>query len=50
MDEDMLARMNNAQRRDRVLEDFNRSTLDDVGLLIVFSSILLNVEPKADQD
>ncbi len=31
MDEDMLARMNDNQNRDRILEDLNRSTLDDVG-------------------
>ena len=31
MDEDFVARMDNAQNRDRVLQEFNRPTLDDVG-------------------
>ena len=31
IDEDLLARMNDSQNRDRVLDDFNQSTLDDVG-------------------
>ena len=33
MGEDVLARMNDAQERYRVLREFNRSTLDDVGPL-----------------
>jgi hypothetical protein len=31
MDEDLVARMNDSQNRDRILNEFNRSTLDDVG-------------------
>jgi len=31
MDEDVLARPIDSQNRDRVLGEFNRSTLDDVG-------------------
>jgi len=31
MDEDILARLNDSQHRDRILDDFNQSTLDDVG-------------------
>ena len=31
MNDDVLARKNEGQKRDRVLEDFNRSPLDDVG-------------------
>jgi hypothetical protein len=31
MVEDLLARINDAQERDRVLDQFNQSTLDDVG-------------------
>lgn len=33
VDEDALARVNDAQRRDRVLGEFNASTLDSVGPL-----------------
>jgi uncharacterized protein YfeS len=33
MDEDVLARNNDAQSRNRVLDDFNASTLDPVGPL-----------------
>jgi hypothetical protein len=31
MDEDLLARMNDGEKRDRILEEFNASTLDPVG-------------------
>ena len=31
MDDDILARLNDSQNRDRILNEFNRSTLDDVG-------------------
>jgi hypothetical protein len=31
MDDDGLARMNEGQKKDRALEEFNQSTLDDVG-------------------
>lgn len=30
MDEDILARMNDGEKRDRILEEFNASTLDGV--------------------
>ena len=33
MDEDLVARMNDAQNKDRVLDQFNRENLDDVGPL-----------------
>lgn len=31
MDENFLARMNDGQNRDRVLDQFNRENMDDVG-------------------
>jgi len=33
MDEDILARLTDAKKRERMLEQFNASTLDDVGPL-----------------